>query len=382
MGDARKLALVLAGGMLVATPAAAQTCDPAERESGSYLVLNAGDRDNAKAKCVVGGTRCEIQFAKDTSSFTLVQVASAPGQTTSKFRRADGSLRWKAELFANNVIDTQKKFVLTTDNPRETQEFTGGEIETIDDKKYRVTLSEKMEAALAKAKNVSWAFTESGRTTTLTFSLSGSEKTLKWIRCVQSRPLYLTSCETTNVRVDWIARHRAVRDANEVLKALNSQIAIYPADDFGHDEATRDELRKEAVALFKSAREAYDGFFGRVAARTTRACEVCDLKALYQLATQAGLVRIHENQLKEFIRKPDLLTDLRLLANTNSTLEITRAKLKNMSISDPAYGTVLAQVGNLERDVQAQTAQLLDKLPRPTNDPFQAVLAGYQCDIR
>ena len=211
MIDTCKWALVFAGGMLAVTTAAAQPCDSAQRESGIYLVLSAGDRDNAKAKCVVGGTRCETQFAKDTSSFTLVQVASEPGKMSSEFRRADGTLRWNAELFANNTIDTTKKFILTTDNPKEAQEFTGTQIIIIDAKKYRVILNEKMEAAIEKARTVSWAFTEGGKTTTITFSLLGSERTLKWIKCVQSGPQYLTSCDTTNIRVDWIARHRAVR---------------------------------------------------------------------------------------------------------------------------------------------------------------------------
>lgn len=382
MSQFGKLALACAGSVLTISGAAAQVCDTAQRESGPYLVLNAGEKDNGKAKCVVGGTRCETQFAvKDTSYFTLVMIAAAP-DSAGPSRRTDGTPHWKVELYASNPIDKARDFDLVTDNPKETQHFAANQIDIIDAKKYRVTLEDKMEAALEKANNVNWIFKEQGKqqATTLTFSLSGSERTLKWIKCIQARPQYLTSCETTTVKADWISRHRAVSDANEVLGALNSQIAIYPADDFGHDQKTRKDLQNEAVALFKRARESYDGFFSRVAAQTTRACEVCDLKTLYQLATQGGLGEIiHENQLKEI--KGPLTQDLQLLANTNSTLEITEAKLKNMSVSDPNYAATLGQVQGLKRDVDRLKKAL--NLPDPQGqDSFKTVLSGYKCDIR
>lgn len=178
-------------------------------------------------------------------------------------------------------------------------------------------------------------------------------------------------CIMSDVRKNWIDKNKEIREANKLLDDLNKKVGAYDLSNFGHDRHSRErkeQLRKEATELFASARKTFDGLIDRISSRTSRACEVCALKSVYEIAVRAKLENVTEDQLEEFTN-PDKRSKLEQLMNAHALLS---AKEQEQNLSPKASDKWLKldkEVNFLKDQVRDLKSELIKDV-KPVGDKY------------
>jgi hypothetical protein len=194
-------------------------------------------------------------------------------------------------------------------------------------------------------------------------------------------------CAIADVRKVWIAKHREIADANKLLDSLNAAAKTYKRDDFGHNDHTIEEkkqLQEEATELFARARITFDKLISKIASRTTRACEVCSLKEVYEKSVKAGLDDLTENQLRGIASEEKKVDRLDDIVRVQQTLQQRRLDLKAAEVGSERWLTLSALIKSLENDRAVGIKEIVGAPQSVDKTPFSKVLGdpksgGFKC---
>lgn len=189
------------------------------------------------------------------------------------------------------------------------------------------------------------------------------------------------TCVIVDVRKNWIAKHKEIRAANDVLNSLKTAVKDYKLDDFGHENhsnAQKKQLQQEAVDLFALARETFDKLIDKIASRTTRACEVCALKAVYEMSIAAGLEDVTEDQLREFMN-PKKLPKLETLMLTFRLLQAKKAAQETAVKASDQWLKLDGEVQSLSSQILDLRKEMIKGDPPSDRDRFSTEIAKFKC---